>query len=269
MTGAPTVGRDDLRPRDPLELADVSVAAVRRWFPELVTACLVLLGPTVLVGWAVAAVSRPAGLVVGAVGGVATLALAHATCVNIIGSGWLGASPTWRSSLTTVLRRSAALLLLWVAGLACVAVGAIVLVVPGVIVALGLLPAVPVLLLEGSTPLVALGRAFHLSTHRRVSHSIVLAALLLLVGIAVAVAAQPVLATTAVLDHTDVARLVVLALVQLAAATLVVPLLAAATTAVFLDSRVRTEGLDLSFLLQLIDVPAAPVAPPEPAGASS
>lgn len=263
----PALGHEDLRPRDPLELADVCIAAVRRWFPDLVAACLVLLGPAVLLGWSVAAASRDAGLVVGGIAGVSALALAHAACVNIIGSGWLGATPSWRGSLTVVRRRGPALLLLWVAGLACVALGALAIIVPGVIVALGLLPAVPVLLLEGAAPIGAVGRSLHLSVRRRASHAVVLAALLLLVAIVVAIAVQPVLVAAALLDHDDVVVLVAGALVQLAAATLVVPLLAAATTAVFLDARVRTEGLDLSFLLQLVETP--PVALPEPSGAPS
>jgi hypothetical protein len=246
--GAPPEERD-LRPRSAMELADVAVAACRRSFLVLAAVALAFALPASAIFWSVIAVGTPvstfAGCVVMAVG----LALAHAGCVHVVGDDWFGGTPAAGPAIRTTWRRAPAVVGLWVTGGVKVAVLSLAFVAPGVSAALGLVPAVPAMVLERISPSAAVRRAAALSLNRRGAHLGALLASLALVTALVLILVQPVVVASVIGSGRDAPLLVGLAAGQLAVCVLVVPLFAAVSMAAYVDARVRKEALDLLYLL--------------------
>ena len=239
----------DLRPRSAVELADVAAAACRRSFSVLAAVSLVFAAPTAAVFWVAVAIGGAWVIVVGSVVLAVGLMLAHAACVDVVGDDWFGAVPQAGPAVERTWHRAFAVVGLWVAGLLRVAFGTVLLVVPGVMAALALVPAVPAMVLERIGPAAAVRRAAALSAERRGAHLGALLAALALVAAALAILVQPVVVAAVVGSGRDAPALVGAAALQLAVCVLVVPLFAAVSTAAYVDGRVRKEGLDLMYLL--------------------
>lgn len=239
----------ELRERTASEMADVAVWSCRQSFPVLAAASLAFTLPGSVALWGAVAVGGLRPVVVGgAVFGVG-VALAHAACVEVTGDQWLRGDAVARDAVWRTLRRAPAVVLLWVVGLLKVALGLVLLVVPGILAALSLAPALPVLVLERASPLQSVRRAAQLSRDRRGAHLVSLGLLSTLTLAVLLVLVQPVAIGALVSGGRDAPVLVGLAAAQLAACVLIVPLFAALSTAAYVDARVRKEGLDLLFLL--------------------
>jgi hypothetical protein len=257
MAGMPTLDERELRQRSAIELADLATAACRRSFPVLVSVSLAFALPASAVFWAALAVGSTGLIVAGSVVLAAGLLLAHAGCVDAVGDDWFGGVPSAAGSIRRTLRRAPAVLLLWLAGLVPAVLGAFLLVLPGVMVVLLLVPAVPVMVLERVRPLAAVRRAWKLSSRRTASHFGALASALALVFALLLILVQPVLAAAVVGSGRDAPWLVAAAVGQVALCVLVVPLFAGVSMAAYVDARIRKEGLDLLYLLSRVDAAGA------------
>jgi hypothetical protein len=249
----PTLDERELRQRSAIELADLATAACRRSFPVLVSVSLAFALPASLLFWLAVAAGGRAPVVIGSVVLAAGLLLAHAACVDVVGDDWFGGVPSAAGSVRRTWRRAPGVLLLWLAGLVPAVLGALLLVVPGVLVVLLLVPAVPVMVLERIRPLAAVRRAWKLSRRRTASHLGALAAALALVVALLLILVQPVLAAAVVGSGRDAPWLVAAATGQVALCVLVVPLFAGVSMAAYVDARIRKEGLDLLYLLSQAD----------------
>ncbi|HVF75271.1 MAG TPA: hypothetical protein VM938_09490 [Acidimicrobiales bacterium] len=246
--GAPPEERD-LRPRSAMELADVAVAACRRSFLVLAAVALAFALPASALFWLVLAVGTPLTTVVGVVVLAIGLALAHAGCVHVVGDDWFGGTPAAAPAIRTTWRRAPAVVGLWLTGGVKVAVLTLAFVVPGVWAALGLVPAVPAMVLERISPGNAVRRAAVLSLDRRAAHLGALLAALALVVALVLILVQPVVVASVIGSGRDAPLLVGVAAAQLAVCVLVIPLFAAVSMAAYVDARIRKEALDLLYLL--------------------
>jgi hypothetical protein len=179
-----------------------------------------------------------------------------------LAESFLGEQPEWKDSLGFALRRIHSLI--WLSFLAALftALGTILLVIPGIYLAIAFTVAVPALLSEGLRGRKALGRSRRLVKGRwwGTLGLVVLGALLAgvvssaLTALAVGVAASGASSDT-VLGFT------VSTLAAIIAKAITTPFSAAYITVLYFDLRVRHEAFDLQLLAERIGV-----EPPEGAG---
>ena len=223
-----------------------------------------------------------------AVGGLALITLlgalgsllASAACFRIVADACLGRTTDWTVSVRYALARLPAVL--WVTLLEALAilVGLVFCVLPGLWLAVMFSVAVPALLTEGHRGPQALGRSRALVKGR--FWPVVGT---LIVGTVVAgVVSIGITSIGAPADPTTSIGFVIQWAVQTGASTLATPIVAAVTTVLYLELRVRKEGLDLNGLAKELGVgtpagspwpvavpvaPGAPAATEEPATAES
>lgn len=189
--------------------------------------------------------------------------LGTVACYRAIADTYLGGDTSVRESLRFAARRAGATLwlsLMLVLGL----VGAfLALVVPGIWLAVAWSVAIPVMLVEGTGGVKALSRSFDLVK----GHWWATLGRFLVAYILVAVATSAVLflllvPAVAVLDDTSFGALVLEHAANFLLSLLATPFIAAVTTLVYFDLRVRKEGFDPAVLAARGGGAPASVPPP-------
>jgi hypothetical protein len=184
--------------------------------------------------------------------------LATGACFKAISDAYLGHEPNSNDSLSFAGRRLGSLVWVSFLGSLIVGVGFLLLIVPGIYLAVAFSVAVPVLLMESYKGKSALGRSRDLVRGRwwPVLGTIVLGFVLqAIVGAIVQGILQGILLTGA--GDSLFATTIVVGISNAIAAIITTPLQAALITVLYFDLRVRKEGFDLALLAENIGSPSA------------
>ncbi|MGH2750503.1 MAG: hypothetical protein ACRDK3_06475 [Actinomycetota bacterium] len=179
--------------------------------------------------------------------------LATAASFKAVGTAYLGGTPDWRSSLSFATRKLHSVL--WVSILSglFIVLGLIALIVPGIWLYGSYAVALPALLTEDTRGTKALRRSFRLVRHRwwPTFGLLILTAILAgLVGQAISLVFTGLIFTP--LGDGPLGSVVINALSSTVASVLTTPAVAAITSVLYFDLRVRKEGFDLQLLAQRI-----------------
>ncbi|HET7600497.1 MAG TPA: glycerophosphoryl diester phosphodiesterase membrane domain-containing protein [Gemmatimonadales bacterium] len=241
-----------LRPLSLGEILDTTFQVYRRYFPALVPIVLFCYGPPVLIDVFVQTSNGHAELrLIGALLNLVLGAIATAATVFIISEGYLGRAITGQEAFHRATPYLGRLILASFAFGLIVALGTILLVVPGIIAACGLALTWPAIVLEGLSWDAGLRRSWELTRGHRGTIFLLMVVLMLLlilpmiaVGALVGFMAGLVARGGMLAGAAALATATVVGLVQLA----IYPLFNCALTIVYYDLRVRKEGFDLEVL---------------------
>ena len=187
-----------------------------------------------------------------AVIGLLTLLLVTAMSLKAVADARLGAAPDGRRSLRFALPRLGAVLAVAVLGTLAVAAG-FLLIVPGIWLLVAFSVAIPALLMERIGPIAALRRSAGLVLGRWWATAGVLVVGQLLVGLAGALLQGLIMAIPAgVSEGDDTAAAVGMAIGGTLATAVTAPCSAAIVTLLYLDLRVRREGLTLDTVARAV-----------------
>ena len=200
--------------------------------------------------------------------GLLSTLVALAACTRIVAGAYFGEAPDWVESLRYAGRRFHSLLWVGFLFVLMVGLGAIACIIPGIWLAVAYALAIPVLLIEGTKGIGALGRSYRLVRGRWWPTFGVLLLGQLLISVVQFVLQLPVLGVLlAGGDDPNVAVFVVGSTITGVISTvLTTPFLVAVLVVVYIDLRVRKEGLDLQLMAQHVGA-TAPAAAPQWIGA--
>jgi hypothetical protein len=200
-------------------------------------------------------------LVVTVLGFLATL-IALAACTRIVAGTYFGEDADWRDSLRYAGRRFPSLLWLGFLYGLMVGLGLLGCVVPGIWLAVAYALAIPALLIEDTRGADALRRSFRLVRRRWWPTFGVLLLGLILINVVQTMLSLPLIPLLVVGDgDPNVVVFVVAATITGTIGTvLTTPFLVAMLVVVYVDLRVRKEGLDLQLLAQRVGAPAPDAA---------
>ena len=198
--------------------------------------------------------------VVTALGMLATL-IALAACTRVVAGAYFGEEADWVGSLRYAARRLHSLLWVGFLTLLMVGLGFLACLIPGIWLAIAYSVAVPVLLIEGTKGIGALGRSFRLVRGRWWPTFGVLLLGQLLITIVQTMVSLPVLGILIAGgdDPNAVVFVVGSTITGTISTILTTPFLVAVLVVVYIDLRVRKEGLDLQLMAQHVGA-----APPQP-----
>jgi MFS family permease len=188
--------------------------------------------------------------------------LATAACFNAVADAYLGTEPDWRRSLRFGARRLWALIGLAIVGVLMLVVAFLLLIVPGIWLAVAMSVAVPALLLERIGPLRSIRRSLGLVRGRWWPTAGALVVGYLMIAILGAIVQYAVLIIPSLLTdgNTLVSALAAVVGGTLGAA-ITTPYSAAVVTLLYFDLRVRKEGLDLQLIAEGTGTERDPDAP--------
>ncbi|QEC46993.1 hypothetical protein FSW04_04910 [Baekduia soli] len=190
-----------------------------------------------------------AGQVVIQVLGLVGYLLGTVACYRAIADTHLGRPTSARASLRFAARRLSAALWLTIMLVVGLLGAFLALVVPGIFLVIAWSVAFPVLLVEGKVGRAALARSYRLVQGRWWATLGRLAVAYILVTVVTAVASAIILVPAlAVVSDTSFAALALDHAANLVVSLVTTPFLAAVTTFVYFDLRVRKEGFDLTRL---------------------
>jgi hypothetical protein len=197
--------------------------------------------------------------------------LATAVCFKAVADAYLGVEPDWRRSLRFAVRRLLALVVLAIVYGTVIVIGLLLLVIPGVWLAVAFSVAVPALLLERAGPFAAMGRSFRLVRGRWWATFGTLLVGYLLVGIVGGIVQGIVMVVPSVIaDGNTLVGAIGAVVGGTLGAVLTTPYSAAVIALMYFDLRVRKEGLDLQLIAEGTGVERDPDAPlPGPFAAGS
>ena len=195
--------------------------------------------------------------------GALATTLATGACYKAVADAYLGAPPSWRTSLRYALRRLHSLIWLTLIYSITVGLGLLLCIAPGIFVAVAWVVAIPALLTEGKKGFGALGRSYRLVKGRWWPSFALMLVAVLIAGF-VSYAVQFLAFAPALTDagESPVLLLAANAVGQTLAAALWTPLIAAFATVLYFDLRVRKEGFDLALLAERIGVAPDPARVP-------
>jgi hypothetical protein len=192
-------------------------------------------------------------------------------CYRAIADTYLGRETSARASLRYAGNRLGATLWLTIVLAIGLLAGFLALFLPGVWLYIAWTVAYPVMLVEGTGGVAALRRSFKLVETRWWATAGRVVVTYILVGVVTAVAALLFLAPTEwFLDDTSFGALILEHAANLMVSLVTTPFVAAVTTLVYFDLRVRKEGFDPALLDERMggptafDPPSAPSAPQAP-----
>jgi len=215
-----------------------------------------------------------AGNLVGAVLQFAAAALAIAACFKAISAAYLGERAGFAESLRYALGRLLPLLVAYILVLVIIALGFILLIIPGIWIAVKLAMVFPAVVFERKGPFGAIGRSWSLTREnwwRTFGALLVVFLITFVLQLVSGGVVGGLLGASDTVSELTVA--IVLTLVNLITLALTYPLWAAVTSVVYYDLRVRNEGFDLRLLAQGMGAdtdrfqaaPERPAGPPPPA----
>ncbi len=187
------------------------------------------------------------GLIISGLLQIVALAFATAACLRAIVSAYLGELPDWRASLRYALRHAGPLLALTAIYVGGVTIGAIAMLVPGIWLYIAWAFALPVLLVEGLRGPAAMRRSYTL-VRGRWWRTFGVISLGFLLAIVISTLARAVFLIGMSIGDDDALVLVLSTLAGIVGLALSAPFQAALLTVLYLDTRVRTEELDLERL---------------------
>ena len=219
------------------------------------------------------------GILASALFSAAASLLATAACFKAVSDAYLGERPRWRSSLAFAFSRAGRIL--WV-GFLLVLTYFLLFFIAGFLVALGPLVilafplliggiyiwtrwtvAIPALLVEDTRGPSAFGRSWRLVGNDRWWFTCGINVIAFLIVVLAGIVLGVVAAVPVFLDPTNVLLNVsAQVIVGLIATILTTPLVAAFTSVLYFDHRVRREGFDLELLARRIGTAPAGAAPP-------
>jgi Membrane domain of glycerophosphoryl diester phosphodiesterase len=213
-----------------------------------------------------------AGTLVASVIQFAAASLAIAACFKTIGAAYLGERADAGESLRYAVGRFLPLIVAYIVLVFIIAFGFILLIIPGIWIAVKLSMTFPAVVFERKGPFGGIGRSWGLTSGNwwRVFGTLVVVFLITFVmQLVLGGLAGGILGST---DASDLAAAVVLTLVNLITLLLTFPLWAAVTSVVYYDLRVRNEGFDLQLLAEGMgadrtrfeSAPERPAPPPPP-----
>ena len=187
--------------------------------------------------------------------------LSTAVSFRAVVEAYLGGRPRWKESLAFVTRRLHSLI--WITMLAgfLVVLGFAACIIPGIWLSVAWVVAVPALLTEDVRGLGALRRSFRLVRGRWWQSFALLLIGFVLVSILGGII-QAAFGALFVVADTNLAIFVVNAVGGTLSSMLTTPFLAAFSTVLYVDLRVRKEGFDLQLLAERIGAPVDPGAQP-------
>jgi hypothetical protein len=196
--------------------------------------------------------------------------LATAACFKAVSDAYLGGTPDWRSSVRFALARIGPLLWLSLLGAVLNFLGLLALLIPGIYLYVAWSVATPALLAEDVRGRKALGRSWRLVRGRwwpTLGAVVVAFLLVLLVQVAIGAILGGALAATGADDNVTLA--LVNAVAGIIGGVVATPFQAAVFTLLYIDLRVRKEGLDVELLTRAIAGEAGPgqgptLIPPPP-----
>jgi hypothetical protein len=198
------------------------------------------------------------------VGFLVTLVVTAAT-VKAVGDAYLGGTPGVGDSLRFALRRTRSLIWLYLLEAIALTFALVFLVVPAVWLGVAWALATPALLIEDVRGRKALRRSFRLVRGRWWPVFGVELMALVIVGVASVVVSGVLTAIPLAVDGSSVLLRVIASTVSSAfAVALVQPVEGAITTILYIDLRVRKEGLDVALLASRLGFPEAGAAPEGP-----
>ena len=243
----------DLKPRSGVELIDASFQFLRQNFALLFTTVAVLYAPIALAEY-MAAID-PGDVWRAAVSGLVTWffsALAQAATITIVAARYMGENITSADALRAVWRRIGTVLIVTFAYGLIVGFCTMLLVVPGIYVAVKYFAAMAAAMVEGKSMNASMDRSAKLTEGSKMRvlgfFLVTIIVYLILNGAIAGVATALASPATGVL----VARL---------STAITNPFLFTLVTLVYFDLRIRREGLDLDFMMAPPAMPAAaPIA---------
>lgn len=271
-----------MRPLSVGELLDSSFAAVRRNFGTLVLCTLVVVVPLAILDTLIQASTTDysfdfttpttlyqdegayyAGLLSSRLLGVVGSTLATAACLRALGGALVGDKVGTRTSLGYAARRLGPLL--WVAILYALAlVGGLLLLLVGAIWTFVLFVlATPAVLFEDQRGLAAMRRSRDLIADHWWRVFGVLLVMYLIVAVLQGSLVLVLTGVVLVNSDNEVLNAVILTAANIIGLAISLPLLAAVTTHIYFDLRVRKEGFDLQLLAQRIGPEAQAPSPVE------
>jgi hypothetical protein len=194
--------------------------------------------------------------------------LGTVACYRAIADTYLGRPTSARASLQFAAGRLGPTLWLTIVLVVGLAVGFVALILPGIWLAIAWSVAYPVMLVEGTGGIGALKRSFQLTSGRWwATFGRIAVAYILIMVLSTVAAIVFVAPSAAIVDDTSFGALVLEHTGDFIVSLLTTPFLAALTTLVYFDLRVRKEGFDLALLAERMG--GAPAAGPVPAPASA
>jgi hypothetical protein len=188
--------------------------------------------------------------------------LATAVCFKAVADAYLGGEPDWRRSLGFAVRRLPALIGLAIVGGLILLVAFVVLIIPGVWLAVAYSVSVPALMLERIGPVDALRRSFRLVRRRWWPTAGALVVGSLLVAILGAIMQYAVAIVPSLLsDGNTFVSGFSFAVGSTLGTAITTPYTAAVVTLLYFDLRVRKEGLDLQLIAEGTGLQRDPDAP--------
>jgi Membrane domain of glycerophosphoryl diester phosphodiesterase len=215
-----------------------------------------------------------AGTLVAALIQFAAAALAIAACFKAISAAYLGERAGASESLRYALGRTVAMCIAYLLVVILFLLGLVLLIIPGIWIAVKLSMVFPAVVFERKNPLSAIGRSWTLTRGHWWRIFGTLAVVFLITFVAQLVLGGVVGGLLGASDASELTTAVVLTLVNLITLALTYPLWAAVTSVVYYDLRVRNEGFDLLLLAQGMgsdatrfeSAPERAVPPPPDAG---
>jgi hypothetical protein len=269
-----------LRPLGVGEILDAAMKVYRENFRTLTTAVLALVFPLAVIDSLIMSSTQEdafrfssdaattdldgafwAGQLASGLLSLLTFSVAVAACFHAVMRGYLGEATTWRESLGFGLRR------LWgVLGVGILVVLGLIpmfilLIVPGVWLAVRWSVAVPALLAEEIGPVSALGRSFRLVKERWWATFGALVVMTILVSILQGIVGA-LMGFVFADSGNELLAAVIYTLVTTLAYAVTLPIQAAVFTLIYFDLRVRKEGFDLQLMAQGMGQPGATSAAP-------
>jgi len=177
-------------------------------------------------------------------------AIAKAALVTTVSESYLGREMTAMESFRLVLSRAGAVIAAGLLVALLVAIGTLVFIVPGILLALWLALTIPAVMLERRGPVGAMRRSRWLLAGN-LGKIFVLSVVVFLMGLILwsSIALGGRLLSEYVAGGNEMASVVITHLARLIASILALPIGAGAATLLYYDLRIRKEGLDLEMLV--------------------
>ena len=195
-----------------------------------------------------------AGFLVATLLGFVAGQLATGACFKAVAQAYLGEKPSWRDSLGFALRRFHSILWIVIFGGFLTILGFVLLIAPGVYLAVSFAVALPVLMTEGLRGRRALGRSRWLVKGRWWKTLLLLVVAGLLASIVGGVISGALTGLVVVTPDSPVVLFLVSAVAATAGALVTTPFSAAYHTVLYFDLRVRKEAFDLQLLAQNLGI---------------
>jgi flagellar biosynthesis protein FlhB len=250
-----------LRPHSVGDIIDASFTVYRKRFGPMIAVCLLLVFIPFVVsligGCTTANATTSCDTAIGWIGNIASefgMVVASAATILAAAEAYAGIPSDWRQSAAAGLRRIIPIIVLTVVAAVLMTIGFVIVLIPGIFLAVSFAVATPALMIERVGPIESLKRSWRLATGERWRLFGAGLSMIIIAGIVFGILALIVyfaLSGLAELGEGDASYYV-----QQVVTLLSIPLTAAVGAVLYVDLRVRKEDLDsaeLGALLSRVD----------------